>query len=85
MTVERKERKCGAGDKRLLDRPIMVSVPVLFMKGLLTAVAIPVSGRCGFYGVIPKLALLPSSDLVGGELGRFEGRGRVFGGASTFR
>lgn len=63
----------------------MVSVSVLLMKRLLTVGAILVGGRGGFYGVIPELALLPPTDLFGGELGRFKGSGSVLGWSSTLR
>ena len=85
VAVKKKERKCNAGDKHLFDHRIMITLPILFMKGLLAVGGIPVSGRDGFYSVIPELALLPPLNLVGGDLGGFEGRGRVFRGPSTLR
>ena len=63
----------------------MITLPILSMKGLLAVGGIPVSGRDGFYSVIPELALLPPLNLVGGDLGGFEGRGRVLGGPSALR
>jgi hypothetical protein len=84
VAVKRKEIMQGGG-RCLFDHRIVVNVPVLFMKGLLTAGVIPVSNRAGFYGVIPKLALLLPINLFGNDLGGLEGRGRVLGGPSTFR
>ena len=85
MAVKRKERKCNAGHKYLFYHRTVVNVPVLFMKWLLTVSAVPVSGRGRFYSVIPELALLPPTNLFGGELGGFEGRGGVLGGSGTLR
>ena len=81
----RKKITCSVGDQYLFDHRIMVNVPILFVKRLLTVCAIPISNRDGFYGIIPKLALLPLTNLFGSELCGFEGRGRVFGGPSTLR
>jgi len=82
---EEKGKECNVGDKNLFDHRVVVNVPVLFVKRLLTVGAIPVRNGDGFYCVIPELALFPPSELISSELAGFEGRGRVLGGPGTFR
>ena len=76
MAVGKRKTACSAGD--LFYRSLVVNVPIMLMKRLLTVCAIPASTRDRFHSVIPKLALLPPANLFGSELGGFEGRSRVF-------
>jgi len=76
--------QCRREDQYLFYHRIVVRMPMLLMKRLLTVCAIPVSNRDGFHSVIPKLALLPPISLFGSELGGFKGRGRAFRRPSTF-
>ena len=76
---------CDARSRDLFYHRIVVIVPILFMKRLLTICGVPVSDSDGFHGIIPELALLPPIDLFGNELGGFEGRGRDLRRPGTLR
>ena len=75
MVVRGRETKRSVEDLYLFYRCIVGELPILLMKRLLTVYTIPVGSGRGLYGIIPKLALLPPTNLFGSELGSFQGRG----------